>query len=285
MKKTLVLVGLVLILVLALAASALAVKPTSNLAAAKKVPWNLSSAVMPVPPYGSGDIPGSDLASKLIVNQPNGNTQVAITGVMRGLTPLTTHTVYLSNGYTPYEDVGWDVTGSYTIDLTVGPTNYTEYVVLAWDEINGVTGDWLALNPTGTQSRWNIESGEVVGDQLTFHGRYGASSLEADFSATIAADGSLVDGVWADVAPGTRSGTWASTVGQATKISSGDTGWPGLFNTQQTFTFVTDEFGAASWHVNVKDADFPAEDTYPLSVWINASGKTILISDTFTVVK
>lgn len=86
---------------------AFAAKPAGNLAGAQKVDWNLSAAVMPVPPYGSRDIPGSDTASKLIVNQPNGAIEVTITGAMNGLNPNTTYTVYLSNGYTPYVDTGW----------------------------------------------------------------------------------------------------------------------------------------------------------------------------------
>ena len=75
------------------------VKPIGNLAGAQEVPWNLSSDVMPVPPWGLSDIDGSDTASKLIVNQPNGNTEVVITGAMNGLNPNTVYTVYPSNGW------------------------------------------------------------------------------------------------------------------------------------------------------------------------------------------
>lgn len=288
MKKIAVLLTVVTVMlaVFAFASPAMAVKPAANLAGAQQVPWNLSAAVMPVPPYGSVDIPGSDTASKLIVNQPNGNTEVAITGVMRGLDPLTTYTVFLSNGYTPYVETGWNVTGLYTIALTVGATPYTEYLTLVQTGPE-ITGTYLALDAAGTQSRWDILSGSVEGDILTFHAHYALSPTHsADFSATIAADGSLVDGDWADVEGGwTRSGLWSSTDGAAAKTYTGSTGWPGLFSANvPAFTFVTDEFGAGSWHVNLKDADFPGLGTYPLSVWIN-SGATILISDTFKVVR
>ncbi|GAH31234.1 unnamed protein product [marine sediment metagenome] len=66
---------------------AFAVKPAGNLAGAEKVEWNLSGDVMPSPPWGLHDIPGSDTASKLIVNQPNGNTEVAITGANEWVRP------------------------------------------------------------------------------------------------------------------------------------------------------------------------------------------------------
>mgnify|MGYP001768376835 CR=1 FL=1 len=88
-------------LALASTFSVQAVKPEGNLAGAVNVDWNLSADVAPVPPYGSRDIPGSDTASKLIVNQPNGNNEVVITGVMKDLHSNTTYTVYMSKGYTP----------------------------------------------------------------------------------------------------------------------------------------------------------------------------------------
>ena len=157
------------ILGLILVVTALAVMVTPAFAVksegAQSVNWNLSAAVAPAPPYGTMDIPGSDTASKLIVNQPNGNTVVTITGAMNGLHASTPYMVYLSRGYTP--------------------------------------------------------------------------------------------------------------------LSS----WPGLFTgTIPAFTFLTDEYGAGSWHLNLRDENFPGPGTYNLSVWINEAGKTMLISDTFSVV-
>jgi hypothetical protein len=143
-----------------------AVKPTYNLAAAEEVAWHVSAEVGPVPPYGDGDILGSDTSSKLIVNQPKGNTEVAMTGVMNGLNPNTVYTVLLSKGY------------------------FTTPVY-----------------------------------------------------------------------------------------------WPGLFtSTIPTFTFTTDEYGSGSWHITLRDTIFTGAGTYALSVWVNSPSRTILISNTFTVV-
>ena len=76
---------------------------------------------------------------------------------------------------------------------------------------------------------------------------------------------------------------WHTTEGNVT-LESRSTGWPGLFtSTLQLFTFTADEFGAGSWHVNLGDSNFDGPGGYTLSVWINL-GKTILISDNFTVV-
>jgi hypothetical protein len=47
---------------------------------------------------------------------------------------------------------------------------------------------------------------------------------------------------------------------------------------------MTDENGAGSWHLNLRNSDFPELGTYALSVWINEAGRTVLISDNFDVV-
>jgi hypothetical protein len=308
--KRIVLVSVLVVAILALMTSpALAAKPNSNpvkpkqtnvnqsaalkekpnQAGAEKVPWNLSGAVMPVPPfgpYGTADIPGSDTASKLIVNRPNGNTWLTLTGIMRGLAPRTTYTVYISNGYAPYVQTGWDVTGSYTIDLTFEGAHIPEYLVLTQTGA-GITGTYLALDAAGTVSPWNIDSGTVTGDQLTFTAHFQDDlTMTATFSATIAPDGTLVSGTWADVAPGTRSGEWASTSGNAMMTHTGDITWPGLFSAGvQPFTFTTTPSGNATWHKNLKMAVFPGPGTYKISAWVNGPAGSILISDTFTVTR
>jgi hypothetical protein len=163
--KGIILITALVLLCIAVAPS-MAVKPADNHAGAQKYSWHLSGDVMPVPPYGSQDIPGSDTASKLIVNQPNGKIVVMINGVMNGLDPNTTYTVYLSNGYIPQTD------------------------------------------------------------------------------------------------------------------------WPGLFDaaTVPAFTFTTNATGSGTWHLNLQADDFPGTGTYPLSIWIDTAGKTLLISDNFDVV-
>jgi hypothetical protein len=285
MKKLLsiaIVLTIVLSLVISFVAPVSAAKPVGNTAGAVKYGWHLSGAVMPVPPYGSIDIPGSDTASKLIVNQPMGTTQVAITGVMNGLNPNTTYTVYLSKGYTPYVFTGWNVAGTYTVNVEYLGNNYPETLILtqSGNTINGVSLDTV---PPG--SFFGIFDGTVTGNQVTIHSNNGA--LYTDLVGTIASDGSI-SGNWSDVTGqlSFRTGTWASTSGAAVKNYTGDTGWPGLFaSTIQPFTFVTDAYGAGSWHVNVKDADLVASGSapYKLSVWINVGG-TILISDNFLVV-
>jgi len=261
---------------------AFAVKP-KNLAGAEKVPWNLSAAVMPaIPcgPYGSGDIPGSDTASKLIVNQPNGNIEVAITGDMHGLDANKTYTVFLANGYEPYVFTGWNVSGDYVINVNHLGTNYAEDLVLLQSDGN-ITG--VSIELVGGGSRWTITDGSVNGNNIDFYGYFDPSpGLEVHIWGTIACDGSM-SGSWADVAPGTRTGTWASISGNAIKTHTGDDWFTGYFNEAEVpkFTFMTDEYGAGSWHINLRDDDFYGPDTYSLSVWINNG--TILISDVFEV--
>ena len=260
------------------------VKPDGNLAGAVKVPWNLSRDVMPVPPYGSMDIPGSETASKLIVNQPNGNTEVTITGVMNGLTPNTTYTVYLSKGYTKY--IPFNILGTYTW-LVLGIYNHD--MVIDTQNPDGTfsgTGGYPAGSSPYDQPGETSETitGKVMGNQIdiTFTTIYSGPynpGYTATALGTIASDGSMSGNIpW----------EWHTTAGHVT-VASGSTGWPGLFTTTvPAFTFTTDEFGAGSWHVNLRDSDFgDVLGDHTLSVWINQGlpyqGPTILISDTFDV--
>ena len=287
MKKLIILLGtltLVLSMLMVTSLPVLAAKPANNQAGAQKIAWNLSGAVMPVPPYGlygTIDIPGSDTASKLIVNQPNGKTMVTITGAMNGLHSNTVYTVYLSNGYTkytPYTPINvvgsykWLVLGTYSHDLVITTENP--------DGTFSGTGGYPAGGPYQTTE---IITGQVTGNQITFTttylGPYGMG-YTATASGTIAADGSM---------SGTSPWEWHTTSGAA-KLASGSTGWPNLFtSTVPAFTFTTDASGAGSWHINLTAANFPAGDPagtpYKLSVWINEADATMLISDTFSVTK
>jgi pyridoxal/pyridoxine/pyridoxamine kinase len=47
-----------------------AAKSASNLAVSEEVAWHVSAEVGPVPPYGVGDLLGSDTVSKLIKKSP-----------------------------------------------------------------------------------------------------------------------------------------------------------------------------------------------------------------------
>jgi len=296
MKKYIYLIVLALILSLVLTGCSLLsnisqvpateqtkVKPDGNLAGAQTYAWHLSADVLPVPPYGSMDIAGSDTASKLIVNQPNGNTEVTITGVMNGLNPNTTYTVILSNEYTPYVFTGWNVTGSWIISVDIGGTDYPESTIFL--QTGGSIPGSTEL--TGTllygSSLWTLTEGSVIESAIDFHAIHEpALERTVHFWGTIAADGTM-SGDWADDPPYTRSGPWASTSGTALETHIGNTGWSGAFYNYPRFTFLTDADGAGSWHLNLRDEDFDGARDYTLSVWINVAGKTTLLSDNFTV--
>ena len=281
--KKIIISAIIIVSLLVTVGTVFAVKPAGNLAGAVKVPWNLSAEVMPVPPYGSQDIPGSDTASKLIVNQPNGNTEVTITGAMNGLNPDTTYTVYLSKEYEPYIYTGWNITGAWVLRLHYGNSIYDHDVVINVHSDSTFTGTGgypaggepynYPYNETITGTI-NVTSGEV-----TIHSDY-QNGYFYDATGTIAPDGTM-SGTWKG--SGQPLYTWESIDGHATN-HTGDIGWPGLFtSTVPQFTFMTDEYGAGSWHVNLKDTDFSGSDTYNLSVWINGAGGTMLISDNFEV--
>ena len=258
------------------------VKP-DGLGGAQTYAWNLSGAVMPVPPYGSKDILGSDTASKLIVNQPNGAVEVTITGVMNGLDPNTTYTVYLSNPYTPYVYTGWSITGDWIFRGEFGGSNYDhDYTITQTGDTFSGTGGYPASGPP--YSITEVVTGTIdamSGTIILFHSDYDNSSYWYEAEGTISSDGTIT-GTWGNTSQGSGH-PWYSISGNAIKTHTGDDWYTGLFtNTIPPFTFVTDADGSGSWHINLRDNDFPGPGTYTLSVWINNG--TILISDNFTVV-
>lgn len=271
-----------LAIIFLIVAPVLAVKPAGNLASAEKVPWNLSAEVMKVPPYGSRDVPGSDEASKLIVNQPNGNVEVVITGVMKGLHPNTVYTVYLSRGYTlTFER--WSLVGDWKHVAVLGTSEYRhEWSITAeTDTTFSGTGAYPAGGPyTITWVATGTKSGDGT---ITMHIDYDGSSYCADLVGTIDPSDGSIEGTWTD--SNGKSGTWETYEGAATfKGMISNTYWPGLFtNTVPEFTFTTNEYGAGSWHINLRDSDFPGAGRYTLSVWINEAGRTMLISANFSV--
>jgi|GEM_PF-2412914 len=260
------------------------VKPTGNLAGAEEVPWNLSGAVMPVPPWGLSDIEFSDTASKLIVNQPNGNVEVAVTGVMKGLDPNTVYTVYPSKAWSTSEK--WNIVGDWSLRFLLGSGTYDHDMTVTFQNMH--TGEFSGTGWSTNQTplkTWDIEgTSKVVGNTITLDLIYtGANAGYTVHAEGDIVDGDIVNGIWAS---GSQIGTWSSYSGNATKETVGN-GSPGLFPGQGTFTFMTDEYGAGSWHFNLKNADFPlGAAIYHLSVWINDMSipATILISDNFTVV-
>jgi len=298
MKKLIYLIVLALILGLVLTGCLLSnvgqvpateqtkVKPTGNLAGAKTYAWHLSADVMPVPPYGSKDIPGSDTASKLIVNQPNGNTEVTITGVMNGLDPNTEYTVYLSDLYTPYVDTGWSITGNWTFRCVLGGNWDHDYTITTQTgNVFSGTGGYPATGPPYSITETVTGIIDAMGGVITlFHSDYNNGYWYKATGTINPADGTIT-GTWGNDSQG-YGHTWYSMSGNAIKTHTGSTGWPGLFtSTVQPFTFTTDAYGSGSWHVNLTDANFTGAGIYTLSVWINDVGATILISDNFQVIK
>ena len=256
------------------------VKPDGNLAGAEEVPWNLSGAVMPSPPWGSSDITGSDTASKLIVNQPNGNTEVTITGVMNDLNPNTTYTVILSNEYTKF--TGWSVVGDWSLRWVVnggGTYDHDMFITVQDDGFFSGTAGYPAGGPYTVNEVVTGTIGVTTSGSVTIHITQPPGSYNSDSTGTIDYIDGKMSGTWTDIIG--NVGTFSTLSGNATGIDGGSTKYPGKFNYYPTFTFMTDAFGSGSWHINLRDDDFPGPGTYTLSVWIN--NVSILISDTFQV--
>ena len=107
----------------------------------------------------------------------------------------------------------WDVNGTYAVDVTwdqdpAPGTVYPETLILTQSG-GAITGTSLCL------ICFTITGGSVVGDAITI---IATSPWTLTLTGTIALDGSM-SGNWADGAGGSgRTGTWATTSGEATFI-------------------------------------------------------------------
>jgi hypothetical protein len=266
-KKTILPILLATALLPLASGMALAAKPIGNNAGAVTYAWHLSGDVMPVPPYGSLDILGSDTASELIVNQPNGNVAAMVTGDMNGLHPNTTYTVYLSNTYIPYK-VG-QVAGSYTMDVLYSGRTFTYDLTLSQSGTT-ITGDLYDQYLPGHLAVSGTVNGNTVTFSVTYPTNYQGTRT---FTGTIAS-GNL-SGTWSETGSEHGSSTWFTTGGSAI-MGSGNSNerWPGQLSGTTPFTFTTDDTGSGSWHYNFTGSAPPS-----FSVWVNEAGRTILISD------
>ncbi len=116
----------------------------------------------------------------------------------------------------------WDVSGSYTVgfQLTGDPTVYTHDMTLsqtAGQSMVTGSGGYPAGGPY--TYHWNITSGSVSGNTINLTAVYdlGAPGTTMHMIGTIASDGTM-SGTWDDNFGGTRTGTWATTTGSASRF-------------------------------------------------------------------
>ncbi|MBN2558465.1 MAG: hypothetical protein JXB33_06915 [Clostridia bacterium] len=256
---------------------------------AEKYDFYLSGEVMPVPPYGGSDIEGSDERSKLIVNQPNGGAIANVTGVMKGLLPNTEYMVFISKGYTPFNALKVNLVGQYLMNYYLvneaGALYPHELVITKQNEDGSFEGTGVGLS----DSKIEVITGTIEGLTVHLHSAY-VDSLGVP-------TGYYYDAVIAIAVDGTMSGTWVDSSANTgvvksagpvdVDVQSGDTAWPGLLNPALLpFTFMTDEEGHASFHINLaKEMVVFVEGEAQFSVWINSlsPAATVLISETVTL--
>ena len=247
-----------------------------------KYNFYLSGDVMPTPPFGLADIEGSDIDSKLLVNQPNGDYLANLTGIMKGLSADTEYTVYLSNGYLETSEI-WNVLGTYTYNFTVNDTDYVHILTIKTQENGIITGVGSHVN--GTEIVTEVVNGTLIGDTLTLHIEY-PNGYYFDTTLTIAEDGTFsgaaVDSNALEAIIGTVSG---AAVKEEIEVSA--TTWTQLLSANiEAFTFITDEEVKGEWQVSIAydDVEFNEDGYILFSVWIN-DGATILISDTMKLME
>jgi hypothetical protein len=252
-----------------------------------EVPWHVTADVVSFP-WGQHDILGSDSASRLIVNRPSGTTEVDLTGLMGGLAPSSKYQVMIANGYEPWRK--WSMTGLWTLQFNFGSgtDNYNLQITSqdSWGLISGIVVDSQSNNNigsvTGTLTSLRAPARSTVALIISVNGYVITASGFVDYD--VPTYSLTISGTYSD--SNSNSGSWNTVSGQLHSI--GTTGFPGQLATPVIY-FVTDQFGKATWHWNLRSIDFPqsASGNLPISVWINLppeqSQWSILASDSFTV--
>ena len=128
-------------------ASQLASKPM-------KVDWHVTADIMPAPPYGTVDIPGSDTASKLTVTQPDGPTVLVLEGKMGGLNPFTTYQVMIANAYQPKGSPGEGWPGQLVLSVIYFVTDKHGKATWQWELTDSDFPSWLARPSVVPISVW-----------------------------------------------------------------------------------------------------------------------------------
>lgn len=115
----------------------------------------------------------------------------------------------------------WDTTGTYVVDMNYLGTDYAHDISLVQDLSGNLTG--TGGSPAGANTyTWTITSGSVNGNVLDFFANYTATAdavtplTTMHVLGTIAPSGTM-SGIWSDnYQAGSRTGTWATTLGTAT---------------------------------------------------------------------
>jgi hypothetical protein len=118
----------------------------------------------------------------------------------------------------------WDTEGNYVVDFEYQGNFYSHDMTLQQDNAGTLLGE--GGYPAGGSHvySWEIDSGQVSGNDLNFVAHYTASAdavtpltiLHA--TGTVASDGTM-SGTWSDnYQGGSREGTWSTASGTATKI-------------------------------------------------------------------
>jgi hypothetical protein len=111
----------------------------------------------------------------------------------------------------------WNVAGTYGINVVYSGTTYPETMILTQVGTGTITGTWLGSPCSNGCADFTITSGSVVGNAITI---VATSPSTVTLTGAIAPDGTMA-GTWADGAGGSgRTGTWATTSGEATFIDA-----------------------------------------------------------------
>ncbi len=195
-----------------------------------------------------------------------------------GITVLAVAAGIMFSGSAQAVTPAWNTTGSYDVAFTcvTGCSgSYTHDLELTQDSSGNLTGSGGYPANTTNVYTWVLTSGTVSGNSVDFLANYTATpdavtpQTVMHVTGTVAGDGSI-SGTWTDnYQGGSRGGTFTTTAGHATLISS-----TGLSFSVNPWVYDPDHLGtaSASWQVIPTNATYPTnKDTCKNGGWQNTA--------------
>lgn len=238
----------------------------------------LSGDIMPVPQYGGQDIIGSEVDSKLLVNQPNGTPVALVTGNLKGLDEGS-YIAYLAKGYTETVEQ-WNMVGEYDYDFIVDGETYSHKLTILTQENGDLTGTGSHLKETDTVLE--TVTGKIIGNEVTLHIEYDQiNPYSFDAILTIDENGELSGSSPQYTGTGDEI-VFTSVMAVIEEVIVTATTYPGdLTATIEKITFEVDAEGNGSFSFVILPEDVEFVNGFiSFSVWINHIDTTILISET-----
>ena len=249
---------------------------------AQKLSWHLSASLTAA---ANEELEGADKASKLIVNQPRGETKLTLNGIMKGLTPHTTYTVSLFSNGQQLVTSNWSISGEWSFSC-LGSTHQI-IITQTGDTFTGV-GTVTRTSPPSIY--YEVITGTInrATGQITMHGTFYNDAAHQSPNGYMYTASLVISSTGSMAGQLTNAGQVGepivSTNGKAVNQAAvTETESVALSLDVPAITFTTSGSGNGNWHLNLKRDDFVSLGEFDLTLVVNSADTAVLVSESFAV--